>query len=216
MGSAEEKGHPIIRQIENGCGTGKNKIRPSQRVGPTLWCRRNSEREVSPGSHPGKTWASWLQSGCERPSHRGLESILSLQTNSQEPCLVLIVFGGLSTTMYLLQQPLTRPSNTPAEGFPKRRSLQLRWPLDLRRELALRLQEVTVITHLFSCLLRRPPGWCNPQIQARFTSTRRVEKMKLDMFLRQNLSQLTPRFGTNSLSIRDQRRLLQTTSCHLL
>lgn len=51
-------------------------------------------------------------------------------------------------------------------------------------------------------------GLNNTQIQDSFTSTGRVLKMKLDMFLRQNILQLTPQVCTYSCRICGQRKLL--------
>lgn len=84
------------------------------------------------------------------------QDLFFFQTGPQETTLVLIVFGGLTITTDFLWFQALKPTHMKAfRNFFHCNSDGHR--ISSEKECC-RLQEVTVITHLFSCLLWSPPG----------------------------------------------------------
>lgn len=123
---------------------------------PISWFCRGSERsDVDTWQ---QTQASWLQIWCEHQvsSGFGIKIFIFFQTNPQETTLVLVVFEGLAITVDFLWFQALKPTHVKAfRNFFLCNSDGHR--ISSEKEHC-RLQEVTVITHLFSCLLWSPPG----------------------------------------------------------
>lgn len=78
----------------------------TERGSNPLMLQKLREGKCLRAGHPGPDSGHPAPDWSERQCHQGLVSILVLQTNPQEACLVLVIFGGLSTTMYSLGQSL--------------------------------------------------------------------------------------------------------------
>lgn len=90
-----------------------------------LMLQKLREGKCLPAGHPGPDSGHPAPDWSECQYHQGLVSILIIHTNPQEACLVLVIVGGLGTTMSSLRQSLIPgPKTHPCEDFPKLRSLQ--------------------------------------------------------------------------------------------